>query len=132
MPPRLFTVSEANALLPAVRAQVAKMLAARQEVLDLQPQIWPAVEHAVFNGGSKSLTEASRQIMIIQDGLATLQAMGIQVKDVNTGLVDFPAHYQGRTVLLCWQFDEPSVQFWHDLDTGFAGRKRIADSNDWD
>ncbi len=132
MPPRLFTVSEANALLPAVRAQVARMLAARQEVLDLQPQIWPAVERAVFNGGSKSLAEASRQIMIIQDVLAGLDAMGIQVKDMNTGLVDFPARYQGRTVLLCWQFDEPSVQFWHDLDTGFAGRKRIADSDDWD
>lgn len=125
MPPRFFTVAEANAVLPRVRELVGKMLAARQEVLDLQPQLWPAVEKAVLNGGGKTLTAASRQILIIQDVLLTLNTMGIQVKDMNTGLVDFPARHQGRTVLLCWQYDEPAVQFWHDVDAGFAGRQRI-------
>ena len=127
MPPRFFTVAEANAVLPVVRQLISKMLVARQEVLDLQPQMWPAVEQAVSNGGSKTVTEATRQIMIIQDVLQTLYGMGIQVKDMNTGLVDFPAQRHGRTVLLCWQYDEPAVQFWHDIDTGFAGRQRITD-----
>lgn len=127
MPPRFWTVAEANVILPDVRQLVARMLRAREEVLALHPLLWPAVEKAAQNGGSKSVSEATRQIMIIQDVLRTLDAWGIQVKDLNTGLIDFPARYQGRTVLLCWQYDEPSVQFWHDVDTGFAGRQRIVD-----
>ncbi len=130
MPPRLWTLAEANAVLPEVRQLVARMLQARQEVLGLQPQLWPAVEKAATNGGSKSLSEATRQIVTIQDVLQALDNWGIQVKDINTGLIDFPARYQGRTVLLCWQYDEPSVQFWHDVDTGFAGRQRITER--WD
>ena len=127
MAERFFTVAEANALLPQVRQIVKRMLDARQEVLNLQPQLWPAVEQAIFNGGSKTLTAATRQIMIIQDVLVTLSTMGIQVKDINTGLIDFPAQRAGQTVLLCWQYDEPSVQFWHEIDAGFAGRQRITD-----
>ncbi len=130
MPPRLWTLAEANAVLPEVRQLVARMLQARQKVLSLQPQLWPAIEKTVTNGGSKSLSAATCQIMTIQDVLQTLDNLGIQVKDINTGLIDFPARYQGRTVLLCWQYDEPSVQFWHDVDTGFAGRQRITEN--WD
>jgi hypothetical protein len=125
MPPRFFTVAEANALLPEVRQLVKEMLAARQEVLDLQPQLWPEVEKAATNGGGKTMSKATRQIIIIQNILHTLDAWGIQVKDMNIGLIDFPARYEDRTVLLCWQYDEPSVQFWHEVDAGFAGRKRI-------
>jgi hypothetical protein len=126
MPPRFFTVAEANALLPEVRQVVQRILAARKEVLELQPMLWPAVEQAAQNGGGKTMSEATRQIIIIQRALHLLAELGIQVKDVNTGLIDFPAEYQGRTVLLCWQYDEPSVQFWHEIDAGFAGRQRIA------
>ncbi len=127
MPPRLWTLAEANAMLPEVRQLVKRMLAARAEVVELQPQLWPAVEHAVYNGGSKSLSQATRQILIIQDALNIFDAMGVQVKDLNTGLLDFPAIKDDRTVLLCWQYDEPSIQFWHDTDTGFGSRQRITD-----
>ena len=127
MAPRLFTLAEANALLPRARQLVGQMLEARQEILDLQPSLWPAVEKAVGNGGSKALSEAARHIIIIQKALRTLSDLGIQVKDINTGLIDFPARYQGRIVLLCWQWDEPAVQFWHDVDAGFAGRRPTTD-----
>jgi hypothetical protein len=125
MPPRLWTLAEANAVLPEVRQLVRQMLAARAEVVELQPQLWPAVERAIYNGGSKSLSQATRQIVIIQNILQVFDSMGIQVKDLNTGLLDFPAVKDGRTVLLCWLYDEPSIQFWHDIDTGFGGRQRI-------
>jgi hypothetical protein len=127
MSPRYYTVAEANAVLPEVRRVVGQMLKARQEVLDMQPELWPAVAKAVNNGGGKALTAAARQIVLIQDILKVLDDMGIQVKDVNTGLLDFPARYHGRTVLLCWLYDEPSVQFWHEIDGGFAARQRITD-----
>jgi hypothetical protein len=127
MAPHFYTVAEANAVLPEVRRLVKMMLDARHEVVELQPQLWPVVEKAVHNGGGKTVSQATRQIMQIQDMLATLDDLGIQVKDLNTGLIDFPAHKDGRTVLLCWLYDEPSVQFWHEVDTGFAGRQRIVD-----
>lgn len=128
MEDRLYTVAEANAILPQVRRLVQRMLTARTNVLHLQPELWPAVEAAVFNGGSKTVSEASRQIIAIQESIAALQRMNILVKDINTGLIDFPAQREGQVVLLCWQYDEPSVQFWHDVDTGFAGRQRIDES----
>ena len=128
MEDRLYTVAEANAILPQVRRLVQRMLTARTNVLHMQPELWPAVEAAVFNGGSKTVSEASRQIIAIQESIAALQRMNILVKDINTGLIDFPAQREGQVVLLCWQYDEPSVQFWHDVDTGFAGRQRIDES----
>ena len=125
MQDHLYTVAEANALLPQVRGLVQKMLTARANVIHLQPELWPAVEAAVFNGGSKTVSEASRQIIAIQEAIYALQRLNILVKDINTGLVDFPAERDGQLVLLCWQYDEPSVQFWHDVDSGFGGRQRI-------
>jgi hypothetical protein len=122
---RLYSVAEANAILPQVRSLVQKMLTARAHVLHLQPELWPAVQAAIFNGGSKSVSEAARHIIAIQDAIYTLQALNILVKDINTGLIDFPAERHGQLVFLCWQYDEPSVQFWHDVDSGFAGRQRI-------
>lgn len=129
MPLPYYTVAEANGVLPEVRRIVGQMLVARQEVLDMQPELWPAVAKAVNNGGGKALTAAARQLILIQEILKVLAELGIQVKDINMGLIDFPAQYLGRTVLLCWLYDEPSVQFWHEIDGGFASRQRIID---WD
>ena len=122
---RLYTVAEANAILPQVRALVQAMLIARGHVMQLQPELWPTIQAAVFNGGSKTVSEATRYIVAIQEAIRALQDLNILVKDINTGLIDFPAERDGQLVLLCWQYDEPTVQFWHDPDTGFAGRQRI-------
>jgi hypothetical protein len=127
MATHFFTPAEANALLPEVRRIVGRMLEARQEVLALHPELWPVVAQAANNGGSKVVTQATRQILVIQEALHRLEALGIQVKDLNTGLIDFPARRRGQTVLLCWLYDEPSVQWWHDLESGFAGRQPITD-----
>lgn len=124
----VYTVAEANAVLPEVRIIVQRMLTARANVIHAQPDLWPAVQAAVFNGGSKTVSEASVQIIVIQDAIAALQSLNILVKDVNTGLIDFPAERDGQLVFLCWQYDEPSVQFWHDIDSGFSGRQRIDDT----
>lgn len=125
MDEHLYSVSEANALLPYIRTLVASMLEAREAILSLQPELWSVVQAAVFNGGSKSASEVTRYILTIQDAIRKLQSLNIIVKDVNTGLIDFPAERDGQLIYLCWLYDEPSVQFWHDVDTGFAGRQRI-------
>ena len=125
MPKRYYTVEEANAVRPAVRALVAKMLAARQRIVDARPELWPVLEKAAGNGGSPLATAVLVDFDTVQHSVKTLEKMGIELKDVNTGLLDFVAQRDGREVYLCWRYDEPTVAFWHDLDAGFAGRQPL-------
>ncbi|HEY4688860.1 MAG TPA: DUF2203 domain-containing protein [Anaerolineae bacterium] len=124
---RHFTVDEANAILPRIRSLVASVLAARQRILDVQPEVWPVLEKAVGNGGSKKAGALIEDFKKIDDGVKTIQALGVVVKDINTGLIDFPALRGDREVFLCWRYDESTVTYWHELHTGFAGRQMI----DW-
>jgi len=120
-----FTVAEANALLPRVRAVVGELLSARQRILDAQPDLWPVLEKAIGNGGSKKAGELLLEFRRVEDGVRALRTMGCILKDVNTGLVDFPTIRNGRQVLLCWRYDEPAIGFWHDAEAGFAGRQPL-------
>jgi hypothetical protein len=120
-----FTAEEANRALPQVRALVDQILRARQAILDARPDLWPVLEQAVGNGGSKKAGEVLQDFKRLEDGVQGLQNIGCELKDISTGLVDFPALRDGREVLLCWKFDEPQVMYWHDLQSGFAGRQRL-------
>jgi hypothetical protein len=122
---RHFSVDEANALLPRVRSLVESVLAARQRILDAQPEVWPVLQKAIGNGGSQKAGELVEELKRIERGIKAIQDLGAVVKDINTGLIDFPAVRGGREVFLCWRYDEPRVGFWHDLDTGFAGRQPL-------
>jgi hypothetical protein len=124
---RHFSVGEANALLPRIRSIVESVLAARQRILDAQPEVWPTLEKAVGNGGSKQAGALVEEFKKVERGVKAIQDLGAVVKDINTGLIDFPALQGGREVFLCWRYDEPAVAHWHDLQTGFAGRQAI----DW-
>lgn len=122
---RFFTPEEANALLPTLRAMLADMLQARQRIAAAQPELWQVLEKAIGNGGSKKAGTLLPEFEIIQRQAQAIMALGIEIKDVNTGLLDFPARRDGREVYLCWRYDEPSVAHWHDLDSGFAGRQPL-------
>jgi len=124
---RHFSVDEANAVLPRVRALVESVLAARQRILDTQPEVWPVLEKATGNGGSQKAGALVEEFRRIERGLKAIHDLGVVVKDINTGLIDFPALRGDREVFLCWRYDEPAVAHWHDLQTGFAGRQAI----DW-
>lgn len=125
MSTRYFTVAEANALLATVRPVVAGILAARRVIVDAQPDLWPVLEKAVGNGGSKKAGALLAHFEIIQRGVRALQALGVEVKDINQGLLDFRAQRDGRDIWLCWRYDEPGVAHWHELDAGFAGRQPL-------
>jgi hypothetical protein len=124
---RHFSVEEANALLPHIRSLVESVLAARQRMLDAQPEVWPTLEKAIGNGGSKRASALIEDFKKVEYGVKTLQKLGAVVKDVNSGLIDFPSLRGEREVFLCWRYDEPAVAHWHELHTGFAGRQAI----DW-
>ena len=122
---RHFTVEEANALLPRIRSIVGMVLAARQRIVDAQPEVWPVLEKAVGNGGSRKAGLLVEDFRTMERGVKAIQDLGVVLKDINTGLIDFPALRGGREVFLCWRYDEPAVAFWHDLRTGFAGRQLL-------
>ncbi len=122
---RYYTTDEANALLPTLRPMVAGMLEARQRIVDAQPDLWPMLEKAMGNGGSKKAGAVLADFETIQKAVQAIEGFGLQLKDLNTGLIDFLSQRNGREVWLCWRFDEPSVAHWHDLDSGFSGRQPL-------
>jgi hypothetical protein len=125
MQARYYTLEEANALLPTLRPVVAQMLAARQRIIDAQPQLWPVLEKAIGNGGSRKAGAVLADFQKVEQSLKTIERLGLHLKDINTGLIDFLSRRDGREVYLCWRYDEPSVAHWHDLDAGFAGRQTL-------
>jgi len=122
---KYFTPEEANHALPQVRTLVVQIMHARQAIIDARPELWPVLEKGIGNGGSKKAGEVLAEFKRVEDGLAALKDLGVVVKDMSIGLIDFPALRGGREILLCWKYDEPEVAYWHDLQSGYAGRQRI-------
>lgn len=123
--PRLFTPEEANAVLPQIRPLLADALSARQDILRLKPELESTLEKALGNGHNIESTELLDAFERVKAALKEIQSLGVLVKDVNSGLLDFPSLREGKIVFLCWRYDEPNVGYWHDLDAGFAGRQPI-------
>jgi hypothetical protein len=122
---KYFTPEEANRALPQVRLLVAQIMQAREAILAAQPELWPMLEKSIGNGGSRQAGELLNEFRRVEQGVLALQAIGCVLKDMSIGLVDFPAQREGREVLLCWKYDEPAVMFWHDLQSGYQGRKSL-------
>ena len=121
---KLFTIQEANALLPSVRTIVGKIQQAHRNVLRYAEEAKLAAEAAEKGGGGVSSGLAyARALTELTGSLAELEVLGVQLKDFERGLVDFPSLREGRVVLLCWQMGEgDELEWWHDVDAGFAGR----------
>jgi len=122
---KYFTLSEANEALKIIRPLIDDVQAIRQKILANQPEAWPAVEKSAGNGGNKALSK-------LVDGFEKLDVLihqildtGVQIKDINAGLLDFSAMRNGREVYLCWQYGEEDIAFWHEIDAGYAGRQPI-------
>jgi hypothetical protein len=121
---KLFTIPEANALLPSVRTIVQKIQRAHRNVSRYRDEVKKAAEAAERGGGGVAAGVSYAQALTVLTGKMTeLEALGVQLKDFERGLVDFPSLRDGRVVLLCWQMGEgDELEWWHDVDAGFAGR----------
>ena len=121
---KLFTIQEANALLPNVRTIVAKIQQAHRRVAEYRDEARAAAEAAEKGGGGILAGLAYAQALTgLTTAIAELETLGVQLKDFERGLVDFPSLRDGRVVLLCWQMGEgDELEWWHDVDAGFAGR----------
>ena len=121
---KLFTIQEANALLPSVRTIVRNIQRAHRRVALYRDDAKQAAEAAEKGGGGiSSGLGYAEALTTLTMTIAELEALGVQLKDFERGLVDFPSMRDGRVVLLCWQMGEgDELEWWHDVDAGFAGR----------
>jgi len=123
---RLFTLEEANALLPEVRRIFRQIDEATVILQRLSPEVKRASERAEDGGGGTIYgTQYANALTVFLTSIQEILGLGIEIKDIERGLCDFPHEREGRTVYLCWQRGEESIEWWHDLDTGFTGRQHL-------
>ena len=122
---KIFTVSEANGtlrrlsdLISGLQERFAWLNGNRQKVS------YVVAEYKIVNEGPVD-PEYFRALMSVRGALAEVEQIGAHVKDIGSGLVDFPARRHGRDVLLCWRLGEDRVRYWHDLESGFSGRQPL-------
>jgi len=132
MAARYFTPEEANALLDDVRPVAERLVAHRRAMAVMAARRARYVQRIAGNGGDfdpqeqRTLEEEfEREGAAVAACVAQLEELGVVVKDLDRGLVDFPALRDGEEVLLCWEVGEDEIAFWHGVDEGFAGRKPL-------
>ena len=121
-----YSVEEANALLPRVTELLEALRSASARVGDREAREVLG-EAAPGNGGGEAGRTVSEGFLDLRSAVTELREREILLRDLERGLVDFPALRDGREVFLCWQEGEDEVAFWHEVDAGFAGRRPLGD-----
>jgi len=122
---RVFSVEEANALLPFLRKALAHIAEEQRALRRLAPEIQPAQERAQFGGGSEFGAVFLRHLIRFHQYAQEIASHGVVVKDYELGLCDFPFYLHGQLVYLCWKLGEARIHWWHEPDAGFAGRQPL-------
>ena len=129
---RLFTLEEATALLDQLREHVLAMQACKREIDVVRDRLSGAAERSSGNGHVQDEAElgsdrrrAEALVDDLNQHLAAINEAGVEMKDVDQGLLDFPSERDGRVVFLCWKLGEDRIAWWHDVDAGFAGRQPL-------
>ncbi len=119
-----YSLEEARALLPQVREWLTQLQELRRQLKQTDDRIGQLIAGGTDAGGSS----VNAQVKLLADVQSLVQEFTrreIQIKDLERGLIDFPAIIGGKEVFLCWEQDEDDIEFWHDLETGYAGRERL-------
>jgi hypothetical protein len=133
MSDRTFNLEEAQSLLPVLESLLRTAIHGKKVMEEVEAEM-QALAHRIFlNGGThvdvlataRRKAERAKAEQRAKDALSEIDSIGVQVKDLNVGLLDFPCEVEGRSVLLCWKMGEPSITHWHGPEEGFAGRKPI-------
>jgi len=130
---KTFTLNEAQTLLPVVEALLRKGQAAGGRAGELESEMQELSQRIFLFGGThvnvvvaaRRKAEYDKSVQEAKDTLAEIEAIGVQIKDFEQGLLDFPCLLEGKTVLLCWKLGEKEIGFWHAPEDGFAGRKPL-------
>ena len=123
--PRLFTVEEANALLPRLRKLLGDVALHRDAMREKAPHLQPILESAGANGGGRVGSEYGVEAYKLYLAISRIRELGVILKDLDMGLLDFPHERDGRLVFLCWHPPEERISFWHELEAGYPGRQPL-------
>ena len=130
---KTFTLDEAHSLLPVLESLLKRALECRRSAQELEAGLNKNKKRIYFSGGMKvNATDVARQrnemeahLKQVRETTAEIAAIGVQVKDLDTGLLDFPCRVDDQIVLLCWRMGEPAIEHWHTLEAGFNGRQPV-------
>jgi len=123
--PHYFTLVEANETLLIIKPLITEIMNIRQAIVNRQPEVWPVIQKAAGNGGSKAASQMALEFERLDELVHQVQDTGVIMKDINIGLLDFPSMKDGREVYLCWKHGEDRIAFWHEVEAGYAGRQPI-------
>lgn len=130
---RTFTLAEAQVLLPVLEALLKKAMEGKKLMEQVDEDFQQLANRIFLSGGcdvdvaamARRKAEKDMAVQRVKDALAEIDATGVQVKDLDLGLLDFPCVVEDQVILLCWKLGEKSIEHWHGMEEGFRGRKPI-------
>jgi hypothetical protein len=133
MSDRTFTLDEALSLLPILESLLRSAISGKKTIEDFEAEQQELLHRIFLNGGmfldvvplARRKAERVKAEQRAKDAIAEIDSIGVQVKDIDIGLLDFPCEVDGKIILLCWKLGEKTITHWHGTDEGFAGRKPI-------
>ncbi len=132
---RTFTLDEAQQLLPVLESLLRRAIVEKQHIEAIAKEFQQLAGHVFASGGceldivalSRRKAERDKSVQHLKDTVEEITAMGVQVKDLDMGLLDFPCVVEGEVILLCWKLGEERIAHWHGLEEGYKGRKPVTD-----
>ena len=130
---KLFTLDEAQALVPVLESLLKRAIEAKQAAEQISDELQRLTQRIFVAGGmhidigkvGRQRAELDAHIQRAKDAVEEIHAIGVQVKDLDIGLLDFPCKVDDQVVLLCWKMGEPKITHWHTLESGFQGRQPL-------
>ena len=130
---KTFTLEEAQSLLPVLESLLKRAIEGKRSAQTVESDLNGLAQRIYFAGGmlvnpsgvAKRREEMEVHLKRVRDCIAEIDAIGVQVKDLETGLLDFPCRVDDEVVLLCWRMGEPAIEHWHTLEAGFQGRQPV-------
>jgi len=130
---KTFTIDEAQSLLPVLESLLKRAIEAKQAAEQVEAGLSELARRIYLSGGMKVDTasvarqraELEEHLKLARESVAEIDAIGVQVKDLEAGLLDFPCRLDDQVVLLCWRMGETSIEHWHTVEAGFKGRQPV-------
>jgi len=130
---KTFTLDEAQSLLPVVESLLKRAIEGKRAAQEVEERVAELSRRIYLTGGmrvdvatvAKDRTEMEGHLQRVRESIAEIDSIGVQVKDMDTGLLDFPCKVDDQVVLLCWRLGESAIEHWHTMEDGFKGRKPV-------
>ena len=123
--PKLFTVEEATALLPTLQEILGDIFRHRDALREKAPHVEPILNTAPTNGGGREGSEYGVEAYQLYRSIDRIRELGVVLKDLDMGLLDFPHERDGKVVFLCWHPPEERIEYWHEIEAGYQGRQPL-------